>query len=86
MLKMTGIELELISDNEMYLFVEKGMRGGIFYISKRYSKVNNKYLQTYHDKKPNQYIMYLDANDLYGWAMSRYLPYGKFKWLNKKKN
>ena len=67
----------------MYLFVEKGTRGGIFYISKRYSKVNNKYMQFYDDKKLSKYITYLDANNLYGWGMSQYLPYGGFKWLNK---
>ena len=50
----------------MYLFVEKGTRGGIFYIAKRYSKVNNKYMQFYDDKKLSKYITYLDANNLYG--------------------
>ena len=84
MLKMTRIELELISDIYMYLFVEKGMRGGISYIAKRYSKANNKYMQSYNFNKPSNYITYLDANNLYGWAMSQYLPYGKFKWLNQK--
>ena len=84
MLKMTEIELELISDIDMYLFVEKGMRGGISNIAKRFSKANNKYMQSYDDKKPSKYITYLDANNLYGWAMSQYLPYGEFRWLNQK--
>ena len=84
MLKIIGIELELISDNNMHLFVEKGMRGGISYISKRFNKVNSKYMQSYNDKKPSKYITYLDANDLYSWAMSQYLLYGRFEWLNKK--
>ena len=81
MLEMTEIELELISDIDMHLFVERGMRGGISYIAKRHSRANNKY---YDDKKPSKYIMYLDANNLYGWAMSQYLPYSEFKWLNQK--
>ena len=69
----------------MHLFIEKGgMRGGISYIGKRHSKANNKYMKCYDDKKPSKYIMYLDANNLYGWTMSQYLPYGRFKWLNQK--
>ena len=83
MLKITGIELKLISDIDMYLFVEKGMRGGISYIAKRHSKTNNKYMQSYDDKKPSKFITYLDGNYLYGWVMSLYLPYGGFKWFNQ---
>ena len=84
MFKITGIELELISDIGMHLFIKKGMRGGISYITKRCSKANNKYMQFYDDKKPSKYITYLDANNLYGWARNQYLPYSDFKWLNKK--
>ena len=83
-LKMTRIELEIISDIEMYLFIEKGMKGGISCIAKRYSKANNKYIQSYDVNKPSKFILYLDVNSLYGWAMSQYLLYGGFKWLNKK--
>ena len=86
MLKMTGIEFELISDTDMHLYIEKGMRGGISYTAKKYSKGNNKYIQSYDDKKPSKNIMHLDKNKLYGWAMRQYLPYGRFKWLNKKRN
>ena len=83
MLKMTEIELDLISDIDMHLFIEKkGMRGGISYIAKRYSKANNKYMQSYDAKKTSKFITYLDANNLYGWAMIQYLPYSGFKWLN----
>ena len=57
------------------------MRGGISYIAKRYSKGNNRYIQFYGDKKSSKFTMYLDANTLYGWAVSQYLPYGRFKWL-----
>ena len=68
----------------MHLFIEKGMRGGISYIAKRYSKANNKYMQSYDAKKPSKFITYPDANNLYDWAMSQYLPYSGFKWLNQK--
>ena len=81
---MTEIELELISDTDMNLFIEKGIRRSISYITKRFSKANNKYMQFYDDKKLSKYITYLDANNLYGWAMSQYLPYGEFKWSNQK--
>ena len=84
MLKMTGIELELISDSNMHYFIKKGMRGGISYIDERYSKANDKYMQFYYDKKPSKYITFLDGNNLFGWAMNQYLPYDEFKRLNKK--
>ena len=84
MLKMTEIELELNSDIGMYLLIEKGIGEGISYIAKRFSKSNSKYMQSYDDKKPSKYITYLNAHNLYGQAMSQYLPYGQFKWLNQK--
>ena len=84
MLKMTNIQLELMTDIDMFQFIEKGMRGGISYIANRYSKSNNKYMKQYDEKAPSKYIMYLDANNLYGWAMSQYLPTGGFKWLTEK--
>ena len=84
MLKMTKIKLDLISDIDMHLFVEKGMRGGFSYTAKRYSKANNKYMEYYDSGKESKYITYLDANKLYGWAMSQYLPYSGSKWLNQK--
>ena len=83
MLKMTDIKLELMTDIDMFQFIEKGMRGGISYIANRYGKSNNKYMKTYDEKAPSKYIMYLDANNLYGWAMSQYLPTGGFKWMTK---
>ena len=84
MLKMTNIKLELMTDIDMFQFIEKGLRGGISYIANRYSKVNNKYMKEYYENKPSKYIMYLDANNLYGWAMSQYLPTGGFKWMTQK--
>ena len=84
MLKMTNIKLELMTDIDMFQFIEKGMRGGISYIANRYGKANNKYMREYDEKAPSKYIMYLDANNLYGWAMSQYLPTGGFKWMTEK--
>ena len=71
MLNMTGIELEKITDMDKYLFTEKGLRGGIYYISKRYAKANNKYMNDCDSKKPSEFITYLDINHLYGWGLSR---------------
>lgn len=84
MLKMTNIKLELMTDIDMFQFIEKGLPGGISYIANRYSKANNKYMKEYYENKPSKYIMYLDANNLYGWAMSQYLPTGGFKWMTQK--
>ena len=84
MLKMTDIKLELMTDIDMFQFIEKGLRGGISYIANRYGKANNKYMKEYNEKAPSKYIMYLDANNLYGWAMSQYLPTGCFRWMTQK--
>ena len=81
MLKMPGIELEKISDIDKYLFIEKRLRGGISYIAKGHSKANNEYCPDYDKNKPSTFISYLDMNNLYGWAMNEYLPYGRFEWL-----
>ena len=81
MLKMTNIKLELMTDIDMFHFIKKGMRCGVSYISDRYGKANNKYMKEYDEKAPSKYIMYLDANNLYGWAMSQYLPTGNLRWM-----
>ena len=83
MLKMTGVKLELLTDNDKYLFFEDSIRGGISTIMGRYAKANNKYMNDYNPDAPSSYIQYLDANNLYGWAMSQTLPVGKFKWLSE---
>ena len=79
MLKMPKTELEKINDPNKYMFFEQGMRGRVSYINKRYSKANNKYCPDYDKEKPEKYTLYLDMNNLYGCAMSQYLPYANFK-------
>ena len=81
MLKMTSVKLEKISDIDKYLFIEKGLRGRIPYIAKRYVKANNKYMNDYDPKKLSAFITDLDMNNFYGWTVSEYLPFGGFKWL-----
>ena len=83
MLKMTDVKLELIDDIDMHLFIERGMRGGILYIAKRYCKANNKFVKGYDRDNVSSFIMYFDANNLYGWAMTQCLPYGGFKWMSE---
>ena len=85
MLQITSVELKLISDIDMYLFFEMGMRGGISYIWQRYSKVRNKYVKLYDYSKPTKCITFLDANNLYSWTMSQYLPWSGLKLLNQEK-
>lgn len=81
MLKITKIKLELFTDINMYNFIKKGIRGGIVQCTTRRTVANHKYIKTYDCSKPSQYLMYLDANNLYGWAMSESLPEGKFEWI-----
>ena len=81
-LKITDIDLELLSDPNMLLMFEKGIRGGISIISNRYGEANNKYMgRGFNKNKPSKYLMYLDENNLYGCAMSEKLPTHGFKWL-----
>ena len=81
MLKMTKINLELLSDVDKLLMIEKGIRGGISIISNRYGKANNKYMKDYNKKELSKYLMYVDANNLYGVGMSEKLPVHSFKWM-----
>ena len=80
-LKKTNVKLELLTDYDMLLMVEEGIRGGICYSIHRYAKANNKYMNNYDKNKESSYIQYLDANNLYGWAMSQKLPVNGFKWV-----
>ena len=82
LLKKTGVEPELLTDYDQHLFIEKGMRGGISMVSKRYARANNPLIEGYNSSKPNTHILYLDANNLYGWAMSQPLPTGGFQWVD----
>lgn len=83
MLKHTRVQLELLTDFEMIIFIQNGIRGGIVQCSQRHAKANNKYMGSKYNKtEDSQYIMYLDANNLYGWAMSQSLPTGNFSWVD----
>ena len=66
----------------MLLMFERGIRGGVSMISQRYAQANNKYMENYNPTKASKFITYLDANNLYGWAMSKKLPTHGFKWMN----
>ena len=79
LLKKTEIKLDLLSDINMILFVEAGIRGGVSMISNRYGKANNKYMENYNPKEESKFITYLDANNLYGWGMSQKLPHKNFR-------
>ncbi|CAG2200908.1 unnamed protein product [Mytilus edulis] len=81
-LKITSVKLELLTDIDMHLFIEKGLRGGVSMISHRHAKANNKHVRNYDPNQPITHEMYLDANNLYGWAMSQALPVEGFRWLN----
>ena len=81
-LKKTNVELELLKNYDMLLMVEEGIRGGICHAMQRYAKANNKYMKDYDRKKKSSYIQYLDANNLYGKAMTEKLPVRGFRWMD----
>ena len=78
LLKKTKVQLELLTDINMHLFMEKGLRGGVC----RFAKANYPQCPDYDSTKPNSWVMYLDSNNLYGWAMMQLLPVGGFQWVN----
>ena len=81
MLKMTDVILEKISNPDMHMFIERGMRGGICVAIQKYCKANNEFCSDYDNSKPRTEIKYDDMNNLYGKAMMSYLPYGGFRWI-----
>ena len=85
-LKKTNIKLELLTDYDMLLMVEEGIIGGIFHSIHRHAKANNKRMKNYDKNEESSYIQDLDANNLYGWAMSQKLPVNGFKWVNNEIN
>ena len=86
-LKKTGVRLELLKDPDMLLMFENGIRGGITQSVHRWAAANNSYMGfEYDSSKPNEYLQYLDANNLYGWAMSQPLPTGGFRWVEVRKD
>ncbi|XP_024885115.1 uncharacterized protein LOC112463153 [Temnothorax curvispinosus] len=86
MLKYTGVRFELLTDIDMVLFVERGIRGGLSQCSLRYARANNRHVPTHDSSQPTTYLMYYDVNNLYGWAMSESLPYANFQWLDDPDN
>ena len=83
MLKMTDVKLELLGDVDQLLMIEKGIRGGNSNVFKRFAKANNKFMKNFDPAKKSKFLVYLDANNLYGWAMSQPLPVGDFAWMSK---
>ena len=80
-LKKTKVNLELSTNFDMLLMVQKGIRDGICQAIHTYAKANNKYMKNYNEDTISSYLMYLDADNLYGWAMSQKLPINDFKWV-----
>ena len=78
-----GVKPELLTDTDMLLMVQKGIRGGICQAIHKYAKANNKYMKNYDKNTTSSHLIYLDANNLYGWAMSQKLPVNDFEWVKK---
>ena len=80
--KRTKVKLELLTDYPILLMIEEGIRRGMYQSTHRYAKTNNKYMKNYDKNIESSYPTYLDANNLYGWAISQKLPVNVFKWVN----
>ena len=80
-LKKTEVRLELLLNPDMLLMFKRGIRGGITQSVHRWAAANNPYMDEYDSSRPTKYLQYLDANNLYGWAMSQPLPTGRFRWI-----
>ena len=78
-LQKAEVEFELLTDFDMLLMVEKGIRGGMSHVIHRHGKANNKYMKNYDDEEESLFLEYLDTNNLYGWAMSQKFPVRDFK-------
>ena len=83
MLKMTDVKLELLGDVDQLLMIEKGIRGGNSNVFKRFARANNKFMKNFDETQKSTFLVYLDANNLYGWAMSQPLPVADFAWMNE---
>ena len=83
-LKKTGVKLESLTDYDMLLMVENGIKDGICQATHRYAKANNKYMKNYDKSIDSSYLVFLDANNLYGWAISQELPVNGFEWVEEK--
>ena len=79
--KKTKVKLDLLTDINMLLMAEKGIKGRIRHYIYRYAKANNKYMKDYDKNKESSYLQYLDVNNLYGWAMLQKLPVNNFEWI-----
>ncbi|XP_024867175.1 uncharacterized protein LOC112451646 [Temnothorax curvispinosus] len=86
MLRYTGVRFELLTDIDMVLFMERGIRGGLSQCSLRYARANNRHVPTHDSSQPTTYLMYYGVNNLYGWAMTELLPYANFQWLDDPEN
>ena len=79
MLKFTKIQMELLTDLDMHLFAERGVRGGVSQCCHRYARANNEYMSDYNPNEESRYLMHYDETNLYGWAMMESLLYGGFE-------